>query len=378
MNIINVSSRYTLDPSIVQYAHSIAMSFDLYGDKGPFCRDTLTDLLNRIPVMLVNEASMPQLPGIDFGVEPEDSVSIIIDPWGYYQHAYPITANDRIPVIALCPERIVNHCLGADGSLDAERYSILTAMVIIHEYAHAMMALPFGSIGVSYDNFYLWMEEAMANAFTLQCFLAHHRSRAHHQYYVPLNGHRITHITPSLGLDPIAVVTEFMIGQPVNYSLGLYLHEQGLGHYWLWSMTKETCNLRPNEKRAWVANALVESVSRKSGGQPNQPTAFVNSFYDVLGTTQQAVDADRVLHPIEEQMFRAVTRSDTQTIAALFGHNSTIVDCKDINGWTPLHHAVFAGHTEMTKLLISRGANVNAKAADGSTPLHVAVLGGGS
>lgn len=44
--------------------------------------------------------------------------------------------------------------------------------------------------------------------------------------------------------------------------------------------------------------------------------------------------------------------------------------------WTVLFMAVGSGDTETTRLLLDRGANVNAKAASGITPVHLAVLQG--
>ena len=38
-------------------------------------------------------------------------------------------------------------------------------------------------------------------------------------------------------------------------------------------------------------------------------------------------------------------------------------------GWTPLHHAALRDHKEIIKLLLSNGANVNAKTSEGLTPL---------
>ncbi|KAK8243431.1 hypothetical protein HDK90DRAFT_409640 [Phyllosticta capitalensis] len=48
------------------------------------------------------------------------------------------------------------------------------------------------------------------------------------------------------------------------------------------------------------------------------------------------------------------------------------VDCPAINGYTPLHHAVLHDKMKATKLLISHGANVNARTAAGVTVLHFA------
>jgi hypothetical protein len=270
-----------------------------------------------------------------------------------------VTCN--IPVIALCLERIIECCTRDDGSFDVELYKILTAKVIIHEYAHAVMALPYGSIGVQYDTFFLWMKEAMANAFTLDCFHAHHRSRTHHQHHFTSNEHRITYETPSLGLDPIAVITEFMKRQPVNYSLGVYLHEQGLGHYWLWSMRKESCNSRSNEKKAWKESARTVSTKGKDDLQPTEIESFKANFYGVLGTSQLEVENASVMYPLEKHLFHAVLCGDVRSCSTLLIENGVNVNCTDINGWTPFQwvkHVKHKNQVEIAKILVEYGADV--------------------
>ena len=46
------------------------------------------------------------------------------------------------------------------------------------------------------------------------------------------------------------------------------------------------------------------------------------------------------------------------------------VNAKNKNRWTASHEAAFGGRKEIVGLLISNGANVNAKAKSGRTPLE--------
>jgi ankyrin repeat protein len=43
---------------------------------------------------------------------------------------------------------------------------------------------------------------------------------------------------------------------------------------------------------------------------------------------------------------------------------------KDSNGWTPLHEGARAGHLEVVKLLVEKGANVNEVTVYGETALY--------
>ena len=42
------------------------------------------------------------------------------------------------------------------------------------------------------------------------------------------------------------------------------------------------------------------------------------------------------------------------------------------DGFTPLHVAAFKGYTDVVRLLLNNGADINAVAIGGKTPLHLA------
>ena len=70
-------------------------------------------------------------------------------------------------------------------------------------------------------------------------------------------------------------------------------------------------------------------------------------------------------------------------IATMFGHKETAellissgadLNAKDNNdGWIPLHYAAQKGHKEIAELLIANGVDVNAKKNNGRTPLDRAI-----
>ena len=72
-------------------------------------------------------------------------------------------------------------------------------------------------------------------------------------------------------------------------------------------------------------------------------------------------------------------------IAALNGHlaicrllidKGAQLEAKNIDDWTPLHYAAFQGHVEIVRLLCDRGADVEARSIYGRTSLHYATMNG--
>ncbi|MFC2142699.1 ankyrin repeat domain-containing protein, partial [Acidobacteriota bacterium] len=69
-------------------------------------------------------------------------------------------------------------------------------------------------------------------------------------------------------------------------------------------------------------------------------------------------------------------KGDIIQIKALIEKDQELINKKDDQGWSPLHHASFHGHNEVVEFLIVSGAEINALDNLGNTPLHRASLRG--
>ncbi|MDH4239915.1 MAG: ankyrin repeat domain-containing protein [Phycisphaerae bacterium] len=62
-----------------------------------------------------------------------------------------------------------------------------------------------------------------------------------------------------------------------------------------------------------------------------------------------------------------------RAVLQLLHENGAEIDTKAKNEYTPLHIAVFMGHTDVVEWLIDKGADINTSIEYGTTPLHSAV-----
>lgn len=67
---------------------------------------------------------------------------------------------------------------------------------------------------------------------------------------------------------------------------------------------------------------------------------------------------------------------DTPEVRALIDEVPWLAKAADQNGFTPLHVTATWGHEDLVRLLIDRGADVNAQNRAGMTPLHCASMAG--
>jgi len=71
----------------------------------------------------------------------------------------------------------------------------------------------------------------------------------------------------------------------------------------------------------------------------------------------------------QEQAKVAAFGGDIDLVRLLISQGAD-VDAKEERGWTPLHSAAMLGHKEVAELLIDKGADVRAVDMSGNTPLH--------
>src|SRR6185437_11435842 len=103
----------------------------------------------------------------------------------------------------------------------------------------------------------------------------------------------------------------------------------------------------------------------------------MKQLYEAIraGDQQRAaalVDADPSL-----AIFAAAIQGDLTHLETLLAANRSLVSAISEDGWTPLHLASFFGKPDAARLLLNRGAEVNARSTNSmeNTPLHAAVAG---
>jgi ankyrin repeat protein len=75
-----------------------------------------------------------------------------------------------------------------------------------------------------------------------------------------------------------------------------------------------------------------------------------------------------------QDIFEALRKGDVPAVRALVEKTPALVDARDGDGLTPLHHAASGGNAELVALLIAGGAKFDSANVRAKTPLHLAAM----
>lgn len=73
-----------------------------------------------------------------------------------------------------------------------------------------------------------------------------------------------------------------------------------------------------------------------------------------------------------ELLLKLSEKGIVERVMSILDKDPSLVNCKDSDGYTPLHRASYNGHADVVRVLLQRGANVDARTEDGWQPLHCA------
>jgi hypothetical protein len=105
-------------------------------------------------------------------------------------------------------------------------------------------------------------------------------------------------------------------------------------------------------------------------GQPALIVALQGESLKVAKVLWEArgIQIDVLNHAGETPLMMAALKAEVEAASALVAHGAAVR--KD--GWSPLHYAATGGSAAIVKLLLSKGAPLEARSPNGSTPLMMA------
>lgn len=240
MKIINISSEYPEEiTEHLKLTLDVIGNLMMQGDNSVLRihlrnHHSLVDLFRDIPFYLLSPMDMPDLQSYEVeDVNHEDDGTLAYPPTeylGFYTRTIFGYGFPR-PAIYLCPERFAEM-----ENMGAIYQQVLIAKVVLHELAHAWMDDQRLSLkSLMADEFFMCMEESMANYMTLKVL----------HWYSDQN----------LGYSyPLERAIEFIQEQPVNYKLGYDLYKcRFLEPYFVeWASQKEGIMGNTDAKQEWL------------------------------------------------------------------------------------------------------------------------------
>ena len=122
-----------------------------------------------------------------------------------------------------------------------------------------------------------------------------------------------------------------------------------------------------------VARALSEGFDPNALDEHGQPALILALQLESPKVAKVLMDAkgvqiDILNHAGETPLMMAALKAEVDSATALVAHGAAI----NKDGWSPLHYAATGGNAAIVKLLLSKGATLEARSPNGSTPLMMA------
>ena len=122
-----------------------------------------------------------------------------------------------------------------------------------------------------------------------------------------------------------------------------------------------------------VAHALARGFDPNALDEHGQPALILALQMESPKVAKVLMDAKGIQidirnHAGETPLMMAALKAEVDAATALVVHGAAVQ--KD--GWSPLHYAATGGNVAIVKLLLSKGAALEARSPNGSTPLMMA------
>src|ERR1700744_816611 len=122
-----------------------------------------------------------------------------------------------------------------------------------------------------------------------------------------------------------------------------------------------------------VAHALALGFDPNAVDEHGQPALILALQLESVKVAKVLMDAKGVQidirnHAGETPLMLAALKAEVDAATALVAHGAAVQK----EGWSPLHYAATGGSAAIVKLLLSKGAPIEARSPNGSPPLDIA------
>ena len=122
-----------------------------------------------------------------------------------------------------------------------------------------------------------------------------------------------------------------------------------------------------------VARALSQGFDPNALDEHGQPALILALQLESPKVAKVLMDAkgvqiDILNHAGETPLMMAALKAEVDSVTALVAHGAAV----NKDGWSPLHYAATGGSAAIVKLLLSKGAALEARSPNGTTPLMMA------